>query len=42
MPDFSKILTDAQIWNLVKYIKEDILDTTQLYDITTEGTYPDG
>ncbi len=42
MPNFGEILTDAQIWDLVKYLKEDFLDTTQLYDIDITGTYPDG
>lgn len=42
MPDFSQILTDAQIWDLVKFIKEGALDVTQLYDATYTGTYPTG
>jgi len=42
MPDFGTILTDEQIWDLVKYLKEEIIDTSQLYDTVTTGTYPDG
>jgi len=42
MPDFSEILTDAQIWDLVKFLREDFIDTTLMYDIATEGTYPTG
>ncbi len=42
MPDFSEIFSDEEIWNIVKYLKDELLDTTQLYDITTDGTYPDG
>ncbi len=42
MPDFSQILTDAQIWDLVKFIKEGMFDVTELYDATYEGTYPTG
>jgi mono/diheme cytochrome c family protein len=42
MPDFSKILTEAQIWDLVKFLKEGALDTEQLYDLATSGTYPTG
>jgi mono/diheme cytochrome c family protein len=42
MPNFSQILSDEQIWDLVKYLKEEAFDTTELYEITTEGTYPDG
>lgn len=34
MPDHSEILTDAKIWDLVKFIKEGFLDVTQLYDAT--------
>ncbi|HXH18365.1 MAG TPA: cytochrome c, partial [Chitinophagales bacterium] len=41
MPDYSKLLTDAQIWDIVKYLKE-AYDTDDLYDITTSGTYPTG
>jgi len=41
MPDFSKLLTDAQIWDIVKYLKE-AYDVDDLYDITTTGTYPTG
>ena len=41
-PDFSTILTDGQIWDLVKFLKSRAFDVTQLYDITTTGTYPDG
>jgi mono/diheme cytochrome c family protein len=41
MPDYSQILTDEQIWDLVNYLKEEALDTPQLYDITLDaGVYP--
>jgi mono/diheme cytochrome c family protein len=42
MPNFGEILSDEQIWDLVKYLKDEVLDTTELYDVTTEGTYPTG
>jgi len=42
MPDYSQILTDEQIWDLVKYLKEEIVDTAELYDTVTVGTYPTG
>ncbi len=42
MPDFGKILTDSQIWDLVKFLKTRAIDTNLLYDITTTGTYPTG
>lgn len=42
MPDFSKILSDAQIWDIVKFLKEGALDVSQLYDAAYTGTYPTG
>ena len=42
MPNYGKLLTDAQVWDLVKFIKEGALDTDQLYDVVTTGTYPTG
>ncbi len=42
MPDYSTLLTDAQIWDIVKFIKEGALDVTLLYDATYTGTYPTG
>ncbi|MCK9409044.1 MAG: cytochrome c [Bacteroidetes bacterium] len=42
MPDFSTFLTDAQIWDLVKFLKEGANDVTKLYDATYTGTYPSG
>ena len=42
MPDYSKILTEGQIWDLVKFLKEGAFDTKNLYDLATTGTYPTG
>jgi len=42
MPDYSQILTDDQIWDLVDFLLEDAIDVNGLYDFTTEGTYPTG
>jgi len=43
MPNFSQILTDEQVWDLVKYLKEDALDTTALYTLSNSGgDYPEG
>lgn len=42
MPNYSQLLTDAQIWNIVKYLKTEALDVSQLYDATYSGTYPTG
>ncbi len=41
MPNFGAILTDAQIWDIVKYLKEEANDTSELYTLTLgSGTYP--
>ncbi|NOU48011.1 MAG: c-type cytochrome [Bacteroidales bacterium] len=42
MPDYSALLTDAQIWDLVKFMKEGAIDVSNLYDATYTGTYPTG
>jgi len=42
MPNYSQLLTDSQIWDLVKFMKEGVLDVTLLYDATVTGTYPTG
>ncbi len=42
MPNFSEFMTDEQVWDLVKFLKEEVLDTDELYDFTTSGTYPTG
>jgi mono/diheme cytochrome c family protein len=42
MPNYSQILTDGQIWELVTFLKVKALDTSLLYDITLDnGVYPD-
>lgn len=42
MPDYGKILTDEQLWDLVKFLKEGVFNTEMLYDIQTTGVYPTG
>jgi len=42
MPNFNQLLTDAQIWDIVKFMKEGAFDVSQLYDATYTGTYPTG
>jgi thiosulfate dehydrogenase len=42
MPNLTQVLTEAQMWDLVKFIKEGMFDVTELYDFTTTGTYPTG
>lgn len=42
MPNFSQLLSDEEIWNLVKFLKQEALDVRNLYDATYTGTYPTG
>jgi len=42
MPNFGKILTDSQVWDVVKFLKETAHDVREFYDMTTTGTYPNG
>lgn len=42
MPNYTQLLTDAEIWDVVKFLKNEALDLTQLYDLTLTGTYPTG
>jgi len=41
-PDYSSILSDAQVWDVVKFLKETSHDVSDFYDMTTTGTYPTG
>ncbi len=41
-PDYGKILTDVQIWDIVKFLKETAHDVSDFYDMATTGTYPTG
>jgi thiosulfate dehydrogenase len=42
MPDYGAFMSDAQIWDLVRFLKADAFDVTQLYDMTVTGVYPTG
>ncbi|MDT3738143.1 MAG: hypothetical protein RO257_01440 [Candidatus Kapabacteria bacterium] len=42
MPKMSQLLTDDQIWNIVKFLKVEALDVTQLYDAAYTDSYPTG
>ena len=42
MPNYNELLTDAQIWDIVKFLKAGMFDVSQLYDGTYTGTYPTG
>jgi len=41
-PDYSSILTDAQIWDVVKFLKETSHDVNDFYGMSTTGVYPEG
>jgi mono/diheme cytochrome c family protein len=42
MPDYGAILSDQQIWELVRFLKVNAIDWRNLYDLTTTGSYPTG
>lgn len=42
MPRYADILSDQDIWNLVKFIKVTAHQTDDFYTLTTTGTYPNG
>lgn len=42
MPDLTQLLTDAQIWDMVKFMKEGMFDVSNLYDASYTGSYPTG
>ena len=42
MPDFGVLLTDAQIWQLTKFLKNEASNFTEFYDMKVTGSYPTG
>jgi len=42
MPDYGSFLTDAEIWDIVKFLRETSHNTADFYDLNTTGTYPNG
>jgi Cytochrome c len=42
MPDLSEFMSDAQIWDLVKFLLTEAIDTDDLYNSSTTGNYPTG
>lgn len=42
MPDYGAIMSDAQIWDLVRFLKAGAFDVTLLYDYSVTGVYPTG
>ena len=42
MPNLTQLLTDAQIWNIVKFLREGMVNVDILYAATYSGEYPMG
>jgi len=42
MPNLAQLLTDSQLWDLVKFLKTGAFDVSKLYDASYTGTYPTG
>ena len=40
MPNYSTILSDTYVWDLVKFLKTEAVDVNQLYDLSVTGIYP--
>ncbi|MBI2281627.1 MAG: c-type cytochrome [Bacteroidetes bacterium] len=40
MPDYSLLMTDAQVWDIVKFLKEGRINYDKMYELKTTGTYP--
>jgi len=42
MPDYGSFFSDAQLWDLVKFLKAEAINTDMLYDSVASGNYPTG
>lgn len=42
MPNYGEIFTDGEIWDLVKFLKEDATLHSDFYTLVTSGSYPQG
>lgn len=42
MPNLTQVLTDAQLWDLAKFLNEGMFDVSNLYDADYTGAYPVG
>ena len=42
MPDYGLILTEDEIWQITKFLKNEAFNTFNLYDMATTGYYPTG
>jgi hypothetical protein len=40
MPNYSTILSDTYVWDIVKFLKTEAVNCSLLYDFTVEGIYP--
>lgn len=40
MPDYGELMTDAEIWDLVRFLKVERVDPSAFYTLTVTGTYP--
>ena len=36
-PDYARVLSEAQVWNIVKFMREEWVDPSELYDIEVTG-----
>jgi len=36
-PDYAELLSDSQVWNLVKFMREEWIDPSDLYDLAVSG-----
>lgn len=42
MPNLTQLLSDEQLWDIVKFLKEGMFDVSMLYDASYTGSYPTG
>lgn len=42
MPDYGTLISDTDVWDLVKYLFEEAVNVDLLYDYQTSGIYPTG
>lgn len=42
MPDYGSIMSDSQLWDLARFLKDEAITVTDLYQFTTSGSYPTG
>lgn len=42
MPNYTQLLSDKEIWALVKFMKNEVINNADLYDSQITGSYPTG